>query len=158
MSRVNQMGKTLAKNRKAFHDYQFDEFYEAGIVLQGTEVKALREGRGNLKDSYAIIREGEIYLIGLYIGHYSNAGSARQHDPERTRKLLLKKNQIKQLSGQLTRRGYSLIPVQIYLNRRGWIKLQLGLGRGLKKLDKRRKKKEADVQRRLRKEFSAKIR
>lgn len=152
------MGEQLAKNRKAFHDYEFDENYEAGIELQGTEVKAMREGRGNLRDAFAISRQGEIYVIGMYIGAYSHATSHEQHDPERSRKLLLKKSQIKELTGKLTREGYSLVPLQAYLNKRGWIKLQLGLGKGLKKVDKRRKEKEKDVERRLRKNFKAQIR
>ncbi len=152
------MGKQLAKNRKAYHDYEFEENYEAGVVLEGTEVKALREGRGNLRDSFAIIREEEAYLIGMHIGPYSHSQVERQHDPERTRKLLLKKSQIKKLTGKLTREGYSLVPLQAYLNKRGWVKIQLGLGKGLKKVDKRRKKKEKDIERRLRKNFKAQIR
>lgn len=152
------MGKTVTKNRKAFHDYEFEEFYEAGLQLRGTEVKALREGRAQLKDSYVIVRAEELYLVGAHIGPYKNAPAERQHKPERTRKLLLKKKEIKELIGKLSREGYSLVPVQIYFNRRGWAKAQLGLGKGLKKHDKRRKKKERDVERRLRKNYDAQIR
>ncbi|MGM0380569.1 MAG: SsrA-binding protein SmpB [bacterium] len=152
------MGKTVTKNRKAFHDYDFEEFYEAGLQLEGTEVKALREGRAHLKDSYVIVRGEELFLIGAYIGPYGNAPSDRQHNPERTRKLLLKKREIKELIGKLSRQGYSLIPVQIYFNNRGWAKAQLGLGKGLKKHDKRRKKKERDVKRRLQQNYDAQIR
>ncbi len=152
------MGKELARNRKAYHDYEFEDYFEAGIVLRGTEVKALREGRGNLQEAFGVIRDGEAFVIGMHIGPYSNAPAERQHDPERSRKLLLKKREIKELSGKISRRGYSLIPLQVYLNKRNWVKLRLGLGKGLKKWDKRRKKKEKDVKRRLRQQYSAKIR
>lgn len=152
------MGEQFARNRKANHDYEFEEYYEAGIALKGTEVKALREGRGNLQDAYAIIRKEEVYVIGMYIGPYKHAPDNQQHDYERPRKLLLKKAQIKSLTGKISRKGYSLIPLQAYANKRGWVKIQLGLGKGLTKPDKRRKEKEKDVKRRLRKKYSAQIR
>ena len=153
-----KMGKTIARNRKAFHNYDFEEFYEAGLALVGTEVKALREGRAHLKDSYAVVADGGLELLGAYIGPYGNAPVNQQHDTERTRKLLLKKREIKELIGKLSREGYSLIPVQIYFNNRGWAKVQLGLGKGLKKHDKRRKIKERDEKRRLRQQYNARVR
>ncbi|MFP4687074.1 MAG: SsrA-binding protein SmpB [bacterium] len=152
------MGKTVTKNRKAFHNYDFEEFYEAGLALEGTEVKALREGKAHLKDSYAVVSGGELELLGAYIGHYGNAPANQQHDPERTRKLLLKKREIKELIGKLSREGYTLVPTQIYFNNRGWAKVQLGLGKGLKKYDKREKKKKREQERRLRQQYSARIR
>lgn len=152
------MGKTITKNRKAYHDFDFDEFYEAGVVLEGTEVKALREGRGNLKDSYAVPKDGELWLIGAYIGPYSNSPSDRQHDPERSRKLLMKKSEIKSLIGALSRKGYSLVPTQMYFNKRGWVKVQLGLGKGLSKPDKREKIKKREQERRIQQKYGKQVR
>lgn len=148
------MGKTIAKNRRAFRDYEFEEFYEAGIELEGTEVKALRNGRAHLKDAYAIPQHEEVFLLNAYIGPYGNAPADSQHDPERKRKLLLKKREIETIIGHLSRKGYSLIPTQIYFNDRGWAKLELGLGKGLKKHDKREKIKERETERRLQKQYS----
>lgn len=152
------MGKTVTKDRRAFRDYEFEEFYEAGIVLEGTEVKALRDGRAHLKDAYAMDRGGELFLVGAYIGPYNNAPPDQQHDPERPRKLLLKQRQIESLIGLLSREGYALVPTQIYFNKRGLAKVQLGLGKGLKKHDKREKIKEREEKRRLRQQYDAQIR
>ncbi len=152
------MGKTVTKNRKAFHNYDFEEFYEAGLVLEGTEVKALREGKAHLKDAYAVVSGDQLELLGAYIGYYGNAPAKQQHDPERTRKLLLKKREMKELIGKLSRQGYTLIPTQIYFNDRGWAKVQLGLGKGLKKYDKREKTKKRDQERRLRQKYKTQIR
>lgn len=152
------MSKTITKNRRAFRNYDFEEFYEAGIELEGTEVKALRENRAHLKDSYAIPQDGELYLIGAYIGPYENAPSERQHDPERKRKLLMKKSEIKKLIGLLSRKGYSLVPTQIYFNKRGWAKLEMGLGKGLQKHDKREKLKKRHQERRIKQQYNEKLR
>lgn len=152
------MSKTVTRDRKAFRNYDFEEFYEAGIVLEGTEVKAMREGRCHLKDAYVVDRGGEMYLVGAYIGPYGNAPEDQQHDPERPRKLLLKRREIEGLIGKRSRRGYSLVPTQIYFNDRGLAKVQVGLGKGLEKHDKRRKIKEREEKRRLRQQYEGRIR
>jgi len=145
-------GKVIAQNRKANHDYFIEETYEAGIVLQGTEIKALRAGRVNLKDSYAKILNGEVFLIGMHISPYEQ-GNRYNHDPERTRKLLLHRKQINNLIGETKEIGYSLVPLKIYL-KNGYAKILIGLARGKKKYDKREdlKKKEAkrDIERAFR--------
>jgi len=145
-------GKVIAQNKKANHDYFIEETYEAGIVLQGTEIKSLRAGRVQLKDSYAKILNGEVFLIGCHISPYEQ-GNRYNHDPERTRKLLLHRKQINKLIGETKEVGYSLVPLKIYL-KNGYAKLLIGLARGKKKYDKREdlKQKEAkrDIDRALR--------
>ncbi|WP_338449356.1 SsrA-binding protein SmpB [Niallia oryzisoli] len=145
-------GKVIAQNKKAYHDYFIEETYEAGLVLQGTEIKALRAGRANLKDSYAKILNGEVFLIGMHISPYEQ-GNRYNHDPERTRKLLLHRRQINKLIGETKEAGYSLVPLKIYL-KNGYAKILIGLARGKKKYDKREdlKKKEAkrDIERAFR--------
>lgn len=145
-------GKVIAQNKKANHDYFIEETYEAGLVLQGTEIKALRAGRANLKDSYAKILNGEVFLIGMHISPYEQ-GNRYNHDPERTRKLLLHRRQINKLIGETKEAGYSLVPLKIYL-KNGYAKILIGLARGKKKYDKREdlKKKEAkrDIERAFR--------
>lgn len=129
--------KTFAINRRARFDYEIFETLEAGIMLLGTEIKAMREGRANLSDAYARNMSGEIYLINAHIGQYSNARPGINHEPKRSRKLLLKKAQISKLISQLDERGFTLIPIKIYLkNNRA--KVQLGVGKGKKLYDKRR--------------------
>lgn len=152
------MGKTVTKNRRAFRDYEFEEFFEAGIVLEGSEVKSLREGRAHLKEAYAINRGDEFYLVGAYVGPYENAPPSQQHETERSRKLLLHRREIERLIGLVSRKGYALVPTQIYFNDRGLAKVQLGLGKGLKKHDKREKIKEREEKRRLRDQYDAQIR
>jgi SsrA-binding protein len=152
------MGKTIAKNKQAFRNYDFEEFYEAGIVLKGTEVKALRNNRAHLKEAYAMNRGGEFYLVGAYIGPYKNAPPNQQHETERPRKLLLHRSEIESLIGKISREGYTLVPLQIYFNDRSIAKVQLGLGKGLKKHDKREKIKEREQKRRLREKYKTQIR
>lgn len=141
--------KIIASNRKAFHDYQILERVEAGLVLTGTEVKALREGRCNLKDSYARIRDGEAWLIGLHISPYKNAGYS-SHDPERERKLLLHKDEIKRIYRKVQEKGVTLIPLKVYF-KRGLAKVEIGLATGKKQYDKRqdiaRREQERDMKR-----------
>ena len=145
-------GKTITQNKKAYHDYFIEETFEAGIVLQGTEIKSLRAGRVNLKDSYAKILNGEVFLIGMHISPYEQ-GNRYNHDPERTRKLLLHRKQIDKLIGETKEIGYSIVPLKIYL-KNGYAKVLIGLARGKKKYDKREdlKKKEAkrDIERAFR--------
>ncbi len=136
--------KLLCQSKKAYHDYFVEETYEAGIALQGTEVKSLRLGKGNLKDSYVRVDEGEAFL---YNTHISASPQAHQfnHDPERVRKLLLHKREIRRLLGKTQERGYTLVPLKIYL-KNGKIKVELGLAKGKTFYDKREdlKKRSAD--------------
>lgn len=145
-------GKVIAQNKKAYHDFFIEETFEAGIVLQGTEIKAIRAGRVNLKDSYAQIKNGEIFLFGMHISPYEQ-GNRYNHDPLRTRKLLLHKKEISKLIGETKEAGYSIVPVKLYL-KNGFAKVLIGLAKGKKKYDKREdlKKKEAkrDIERAFR--------
>jgi SsrA-binding protein len=150
---VNTANRLVCQNKKAYHDYEIMEKLEAGIVLLGTEVKSLREGRANLKDSYAKITRGEVFLYGLHISPYSHA-SYDNHDPERVRKLLLHNTEIKRLVGKTQERGFSLIPLKIYFSH-GRAKVELGLARGKKLYDKReslKRKEETREMDRLRKQ------
>ncbi len=136
--------KLVASNRKAFHDYFILEKLEAGIVLLGTEVKSIREGRVNLKDSYALVKDGEPFLINCHISPYS-PGNRENHDPTRTRKLLLHAKEIRKLIGKTQEKGLTLVPLRVYLTR-GRVKVELGIARGKKEYDKREteRRKEAD--------------
>jgi SsrA-binding protein len=136
--------KVFATNKKAFHDYFIMEKYEAGISLLGTEVKAIREGRLNLKDSYALVQAGEAFLFNCHISPYSH-GNRENHEPTRTRKLLLHQKEIKKLIGKTQEKGLTLVPLRVYL-KRGKIKIELGVARGKKRIDKREteRRKEAD--------------
>jgi SsrA-binding protein len=136
--------KVFATNKKAFHDYFIMERYEAGISLLGTEVKAIREGRLNLKDSYALVQGGEAFLFNCHISPYSH-GNRENHEPTRTRKLLLHQKEIKKLIGKTQEKGLTLVPLRVYL-KRGKIKIELGVARGKKLIDKREteRRKEAD--------------
>ena len=128
--------KVVATNRKAFHDYFIEDKFEAGIVLQGTEVKSLREGRVNLQDSYASVREGEMFLHNCHVSPYSH-GNIMNHDPTRVRKLLLHKTEINKLLGKTQQKGLTLIPLRIYFSKRGHAKVELGLAKGKKLYDRR---------------------
>ncbi|MCJ7495428.1 MAG: SsrA-binding protein SmpB [Deltaproteobacteria bacterium] len=136
--------KILCLNKKARHDYFIEETYEAGIALEGTEVKSLRMGKGNLKDSYVLIKDEEAFLHNTHISPYPY-GHQFNHEPERVRKLLLHKQEIRRLSGKTNERGYTLIPLKIYL-KSGKIKLSIGLAKGKTLYDKREdlKKRSAD--------------
>jgi len=136
--------KILCLNKKARHDYFIEETYEAGIALEGTEVKSLRMGKGNLKDSYILIKDEEAFLHNTHISPYPYAHQFN-HEPERVRKLLLHKQEIRRLSGKTNERGYTLIPLKIYL-KSGKIKLAIGLAKGKTLYDKREdlKKRSAD--------------
>ena len=127
--------KVVAQNRKARHSYFIEERYEAGMVLQGTEVKALREGRANIKDGYARITDGEVYLMDVHISPYA-FGNRLNHDPLRPRKLLMHSREIHRLTGKVKERGFSLIPLSIYFSH-GRAKVALALAKGKKLYDKR---------------------
>jgi SsrA-binding protein len=128
--------KTIAKNRKAFHDYRIEEVFEAGIELTGTEVRSLREGGGQLTDSFALIRSGELWLSGLHIKPYSH-GNRANVDPDRRRRLLMHKRQIRYLGEKVKQAGMTLTPLSLYFNEAGRVKVELGLARGKKDYDKR---------------------
>jgi SsrA-binding protein len=134
--------KLVCQNKKAYFDYEIVETFEAGMVLLGTEVKSLREGRANLKDSYAKIKKGEVFLYGFHISPYSH-GSYNNADPERTRKLLLHNREIKILIGKTQEKGLALVPLKVYF-RTGRAKVELGLARGKKLYDKRESIKRKD--------------
>jgi len=138
--------RVVARNRRATHDYFVDERFEAGLVLQGTEVKALRDGRGNINEAYAGERGGELFLINAYIPEY-HAASHFSHDTRRSRKLLLHKRELDKLIGAVRKQGQTLIPLSLYFNPRGRAKIELGLARGKKSYDKRAAIKERDWQR-----------
>jgi SsrA-binding protein len=137
---------SIIQNKKAFHDYFIEERYEAGLVLEGWEVKAIRAGRANLKESYVIIRQGEIYILGCHISPLPTASSHVQPDPVRTRKLLLKSEEIRKLIGKVERAGYALIPIDLHYQR-GRIKIEIGLAKGKKQHDKRASEKDREWQR-----------
>ena len=131
-------------NRQALHEYFIDAKYEAGMVLVGTEVKSLRNGKASFNDSYCIIDHGEVWLKSLHIAPYSH-GTVNNHDPLRDRKLLLQKREIKKIEAKLKEKGYTIIPLKIFFNPKGLAKIEIGLARGKKLYDKREtlKKKEA---------------
>jgi SsrA-binding protein len=137
--------KVLAQNRKARHDYFIEETYEAGIALQGSEVKSMRAARANLKDSYARVVNGELMLYNMHISPYDFASSFN-HDPLRERKLLMHRREINKLAGYVQEKGYALIPLSTYL-KRGKVKIELALARGKKKYDKRHDIAEKDAKR-----------
>ncbi|HTN43600.1 MAG TPA: SsrA-binding protein SmpB [Nitrospiria bacterium] len=145
-----------ATNSKAFHDYHVEEKYEAGIVLVGTEVKALREGRANLRDSFARIENNEVFLHHCHIGPYSHGNIANQ-DPLRVRKLLLNRNEISKLIGKTQQHGYTLIPLKIYF-KKGRAKVELALAIGKKTADKRETLRRKIAEREIQKAFKQKQR
>lgn len=132
-----QQQKVISTNKKAYHDYHIIEKIEAGIELTGTEVKSLRAGHAHLKDSYARIKDGEIYLIKTHIPPYKFSGSHDNHEPERERRLLLHKKEILKLKKSVDNKGVTLIPLQLYFTSRGKIKVELGVAKGKRQYDKR---------------------
>ncbi|MBM7586023.1 SsrA-binding protein [Bacillus pakistanensis] len=145
-------GKLVAQNKKARHDFTIEETYEAGLVLQGTEIKSIRAGRVNLKDSFARIRNGEVYVFNMHISTYEQ-GNRYNHDPLRTRKLLLHRKQINKLIGETKETGYSLVPLKLYI-KNGVAKLLIGLGKGKKKFDKREDLKRKEANRSIQRELA----
>jgi SsrA-binding protein len=145
--------RLIANNKKAHHDYFVDETFETGIELTGTEVKSLRENRASLRDSYATVRKGEVWLHGVHIAPYSH-GNRSNVDPDRARRLLLHKSEIRYLIGKTKERGFTLVPLRLYLNERNLVKVEIGLARGKKAYDKRasiaEKDSRRDVERALR--------
>ena len=138
-------------NRKARYDYEILEEIECGIVLKGTEIKSIRAGKANIRDSYAIIKNGEVFLLNTHIDTYEQ-GNIFNHDETRTRKLLLHKKEILKLKDKLNTQGYTLIPLKIYI-KKGMAKVLLGVAKGKKNYDKRETIKKRDIERQIRKEF-----
>ncbi|MCG2842475.1 SsrA-binding protein SmpB [Sandaracinobacter sp. RS1-74] len=138
--------KTVAENRRARYEYAFEDVYDAGIVLTGTEVKALRSGEGNIAESYAEVKNGEIWLVNAHIPEWSH-GNRFNHEPRRVRKLLLTQREITKLHGAVARQGMTLVPLSVYFNERGKAKMELALAKGRKLHDKRAHEKEKDWKR-----------
>ncbi len=137
---------SIVQNKKAFHDYFIEERYEAGLVLEGWEVKAIRAGRANLKEAYVTVKDGALYLFGSHISPLASASTHILPDPTRTRKLLLNKAEISKLIGKVQRAGYTLMPLDLHF-KNGRIKLNIGLAKGKKQYDKRASEKERDAAR-----------
>ena len=148
MQKDKQQVKIISTNRKAHHLYHILESYETGIALVGTEVKSLRLGRANLKDSYAMVKNGEVYLHNMHISPYDQAGRFN-HDPTRTRKLLMHRREIKKLLGKTVERGLTLVPLKLYF-KGNVAKVELALAMGKKIYDRREDIKDREVQRELR--------
>jgi SsrA-binding protein len=147
------VSKLIANNKKARHEYFIEDVIEVGLVLKGTEVKSIRMGKANIKESYAVIKQGEIFIQGMHISPYE-MGNRFNEDPLRVRKLLLHKREINKLIGLTQQKGYTLAPLRLYLNEKGLVKLEIGIAKGKKLHDKRHDlaKKDAnrDIQRALR--------
>jgi SsrA-binding protein len=144
-------GRVICKNKRAQFDFFIDEIYEAGIVLTGTEVKALRQGKGNLKDSYARVKNEEIYLMDAHISPYTH-GNRNNHDPDRPRKLLMHKREIKRLYGKSREKGFTLIPTRMYF-KDGKVKVEIGLGKGKRAYDKREVLKQKTIEREVERDY-----
>jgi SsrA-binding protein len=143
----NEHIKVIATNRKARHDYLIEDTFEAGLVLTGSEIKSVRAGQVNLRDSYATVRDGELWLVNAHIAPYKQA-SFQNHEPRRERKLLLHRREIDVLVRKLQEKGLTLVPLQLYL-KHSWAKVQLGLARGKKSYDKRQALRERDDRRQI---------
>ncbi|AHJ31024.1 SsrA-binding protein SmpB [Nodularia spumigena CS-584] len=150
MSEKSQSYKVISDNRQARYLYEILETFEAGVELTGTEVKSIRAGRVNLQDGYALIRNGEAWLINVHISPYNASGQYFNHEPRRTRKLLLHRQEIRKLIGKVEQEGLTLVPLKMYL-KRGWVKVSIALGKGKKLHDKReslkRRQDQRDMQR-----------
>lgn len=144
-------GKICAQNRKAYHDYFIEETFEAGLVLTGTEIKSIRKGSVNLRDAYARLENGEVYLHNMHVSPYEQ-GNRFNHDPTRSRKCLLHKEQIRKLIGAVREQGFTLVPTKIYL-RNGFAKVELGLAKGKKLHDKRESLKKKEASREIERAF-----
>jgi SsrA-binding protein len=136
------------KNRSAYHEYFIDAKYEAGMVLLGTEVKSIRNGKVSFNDSYCLLHKGEVWIKSLHIAEYSH-GNINNHDPVRDRKLLLQKREINRIESKLKEKGYTLIPLRMYFNEKALVKIEIGLAKGKKLYDKRETIKQKDVEREM---------
>jgi SsrA-binding protein len=148
MSDKNESFKIVSDNRQARFEYEILETHEAGVVLVGTEIKSIRAGRVNLRDGYATLREGELLLLNVHISPHATAAQYFNHDPRRTRKLLLHRQEIRKLIGKVDQQGLTLVPLKMYL-KRGWVKVDIALVRGKKLHDKRQDVRKRDDQREI---------
>jgi SsrA-binding protein len=146
---MRETDQIAAENRKARHDFHLLETFEAGVALLGTEVKAIREGRANLRESYCRLSDGQAYLLNAHIGQYSHGGSA-SHDPLRPRKLLLHRTELNKLLGKTTERGLTIVPLKLFFSRKGRVKLEIALAKGKKTIDKRETIKRREAERETR--------
>ena len=151
---MGEIFKLIANNKKAYHDYFIEDKYEAGIVLVGTEVKSLRMGKCSIKEAFIRIENGEVYVYNMHISPYEK-GNIFNKDPLRVRKLLLHKHQINKIAGQVAQKGYTLVPLRIYL-KGSLVKVEIGLARGKKQHDKRRDIAKKDQRREAEKDFKVK--
>lgn len=142
------IGKLIANNKKAYYEYFIEDKFEAGIVLTGTEVKSIRMGRVNIKESYAQVKDGEVFIHGMHISPYE-MGNRFNRDPLRTRKLLLHKREINRLIGYIQQKGLTLVPLKVYINPKGLVKVELGVAKGKKIHDKRDSIAKRDSERRI---------
>ena len=138
--------KNISTNRKAYHNFRIEETYEAGVALSGTEVKALREGKANLNDAFAKVKNGELFLVNAHISPYS-CGNIYNHEPKRDRKLLMHRFELNRIYGKVKERGYTLVPLSIYWSDKGRVKLEIGLAKGKTHVDKREDIKRRDEKR-----------
>ncbi|SDW46962.1 SsrA-binding protein [Marininema mesophilum] len=148
--------KVVARNKKALHDYHIEDTFEAGIVLTGTEIKSIRQGRVNIQDSYALLDKGEVYLINLHISPFEQ-GNRFNQDPTRTRKLLMHKAEINKLIGLIKQKGFTLVPLDVHL-RNGYAKIKLALAKGKKLHDKRQTIAKRDAQREIQRQLKERSR
>jgi len=139
--------RMVSKNRKAYHDYHISDRYEAGIELTGSEIKSIRNGSVNLKDGYVRVRDGEAYLEGVHIGKYKQGGVHYNHEPLRPRRLLLKRREIDSINGQVSKKGFTVVPLSLYIRGR-WAKVEIGMAKSKKKYDKKQDiiKREAELE------------
>ncbi len=144
--------KIIAQNKKAWYEYFIEETFEAGISLKGTEVKSIRQGKANIKEAYAEIKSGEIFVTGMHISPYE-MGNIYNEDPLRIRKLLLHKREINKLIGYTTQKGYTLVPLKIYITEKGLVKVEIAVAKGKKLYDKRQSLAKKDAQRSIEKAF-----
>lgn len=155
MSKANEHKKIIVNNRKARHDYFLDDFLEVGLVLKGTEIKSLRRGEASLDDSYIVFKNGEAFILNMYIAPYDK-GNIFNHEPRRTRKLLMHKHEIRKFAQKVKEKGFAIIPVELYLTC-GRAKLTIALGKGKKLYDKRESLKAKDDARNIEKALKSKM-
>ena len=136
------------RNRNAYHEYSIEDKYSAGMVLTGTEVKSLREGKVSFNDSYCFLHKGELWVKSLHIAEYSH-GTSSNHDPLQDRKLLLQKRELRKLEGKIKEKGFTVVPLRIYFNEKGIAKMEIGLGKGKKLYDKRETIRQRDTEREM---------
>lgn len=141
---------TEIRNRQAFYDYFIDDKYDAGVMLTGTEVKSLRAGRASFNDSYCFFNHGELWIKSLHIAEYSH-GTSANHDPVRERKLLLNKKELRKIEAQIKEKGITVVPLRIFFSEKGFVKIEVGLGKGKKLYDKRETIKQRDTMREMKK-------